>query len=275
MKITKNKQKTGAILSGGKYLLRLALILLLVVPMRLSAQKITLTGVVVDAANDPIIGANILIKGSTSGTITDFNGAFSIDVAVSDVLVISYIGMNPQEVTVGSSRNIRVVLIEDTKTLEEVVVIGYGTQKKKDLTTAVSSVSGEEITERPIISAVQALQGKAAGVQVIQPSGKPGAGLFIRVRGSTSISSSNEPLYVVDGTPTNDISNLNPSDIENMSILKDASSAAIYGSRAANGVVLITTKRGTKGEAQISLNSYFGFSKVGKNVTYTEHDSVL
>ena len=107
MKITKNKQKTGAILSGGKYLLRLALILLLVVPMRLSAQKITLTGVVVDAANDPIIGANILIKGSTSGTITDFNGAFSIDVAVSDVLVISYIGMNPQEVTVGSSRNIR------------------------------------------------------------------------------------------------------------------------------------------------------------------------
>ncbi|MEA4984857.1 TonB-dependent receptor SusC [bioreactor metagenome] len=267
MKITKNKQKTGAITSDGKYLLRFALILLLVVPMGLSAQKITLTGVVVDTANDPIIGANILIKGTASGTITDFNGAFSIDVAVSDVLVVSYIGMIPQEIAVGNSRNIRVVLTEDTRTLEEVVVIGYGTQKKKDLTTAVSSVSGEEIAERPIISAAQALQGKAAGVQVIQPSGKPGAGLSIRVRGSTSISSSNEPLYVVDGTPTNDISNLNPSDIENMSILKDASSAAIYGSRAANGVVLITTKRGSKGESQISLNSYFGFSKVGKTLS--------
>lgn len=266
MKITKNKLKMGVILSDSKYLLRFALILLLFVPIRLSAQKITLTGVVVDEANDPIIGANVLLKGTTSGTITDFDGIFSIDVAVGNVLVISYIGMNPREVTVGTSNNIRVVLNEDTKTLEEVVVIGYGTQKKKDLTTAVSSVSGEEIAERPIISAAQALQGKAAGVQVIQPSGKPGAGLSIRVRGSTSISSSNEPLYVVDGTPTNDISNLNPSDIENMSILKDASSAAIYGSRAANGVVLITTKRGKKGEAQITLNSYFGFSKVGKTL---------
>ncbi len=266
MKITKNKLKMGVILSGSKYLLRFALILLLVVPIRLSAQKITLTGVVVDEANDPIIGANVLLKGTTTGTITDFDGIFSIDVAVGDVLVISYIGMNPREVTVGTSNNIRVVLTEDTKTLEEVVVIGYGTQKKKDLTTAVSSVSGKEIAERPIIAAAQALQGKAAGVQVIQPSGKPGAGLSIRVRGSTSISSSNEPLYVVDGTPTNDISNLNPSDIENMSILKDASSAAIYGSRAANGVVLITTKRGKKGEAQITLSSYFGFSKVGKTL---------
>lgn len=266
MKITVKKQKTRMFAALCKRSLWYALIAMLALPLALPAQRITLTGVVVDASNEPIIGANVLIKGTTTGTITDFDGIFTIDAAAKDVLVVSYIGMNPKEITVGTSNNIKVVLTEDTKTLEEVVVIGYGTQKKKDLTTAVSSVSGKEIAERPIIAAAQALQGKAAGVQVIQPSGKPGAGLSIRVRGSTSISSSNEPLYVVDGTPTTDISNLNPSDIENMSILKDASSAAIYGSRAANGVVLITTKRGVKGNSQINLNSYFGFSKVGKTL---------
>lgn len=266
MKITEKKHKTRMFAGRCKRSLWYALIAMLALPLAMSAQKSTLTGVVVDAANEPIIGANVLIKGTTTGTITDFDGIFTIDAAVNDVLVISYIGMNPKEVMVGTSNNIKVVLTEDTKTLEEVVVIGYGTQKKKDLTTAVSSVSGKEIAERPIIAAAQALQGKAAGVQVIQPSGKPGAGLSIRVRGSTSISSSNEPLYVVDGITTTDISNLNPSDIDNMSILKDASSAAIYGSRAANGVVLITTKRGEKGNSKISFNSYFGFSKAGKTL---------
>jgi TonB-linked SusC/RagA family outer membrane protein len=247
---------------AGKWLI----LLLWLFTMQLMAQKNPVSGLITDGDGEPVIGANVLIKGSTTGTITDINGKFTLEVSPADVLIFSYIGMNPQEMQVGNNRNFRITLQENTKNLEEVVVIGYGTIKKKDLTTAVSSVSEKEIAERPIISAAQALQGKAAGVQVVQPSGKPGVGMSVRVRGSTSLNSGNDPLYVVDGIPTTDISNLNPTDIENMQILKDASSAAIYGSRSANGVVLITTKKGSIGEGKISFNAYYGVSQIGKTI---------
>lgn len=242
------------------------LIVGLILASSLWAQQTTIVGVVKDASNVPIIGANILVKGGNSGTITDVDGKFSLNAKPNDVLVVSYIGMSSLEIQIGNRKSVDIVLSEDTKALNEVVVIGYGTVLKKDLTTAVASVSEKEIAERPIISAAQAMQGKAAGVQVIQPSGKPGVGMSVRVRGATSLNSGNDPLYVVDGIPTTDISNINPTDIESMQILKDASSAAIYGSRSANGVVLITTKRG-KTDGQIQFSSYYGVSQIGKTIS--------
>ncbi len=240
--------------------------LILILQTNLYAQKTTIQGVVVDGKNEPIIGANVLIKGTGNGTITDIDGNFKIDASVKDVLVFSYIGMISQEITVGTEKRMRVVLQESAKSLEEVIVVGYGTSKRKDLTTSVSSVSTKDITERPIISAAAAIQGKAAGVNVVQPSGEPGAGLVVRVRGNTSISASNDPLYVVDGVPMSEINFLSPNDIESMQILKDASATAIYGSRAANGVVLITTKQGVKGEAKISLSARAGVTNVVKQL---------
>jgi len=235
-------------------------------PLNLLAQKATIAGQVVDSKNEAIIGANVIIKGTSIGTITNIDGQFTLEAASTDVLVFSYLGMNKQEVTVGSSKNIRVIMTEDSKALDEVVVVGYGSVKKKDLTTSVSTVSTKDISERPIISAASAIQGKAAGVTVIQPSGEPGAGMVVRVRGNTSISASNDPLYVVDGVPMSEINFLSPNDIESMQILKDASSAAIYGSRASNGVVLITTKMGAKGEAKISFNAHAGITQVVKQM---------
>jgi len=236
------------------------------VPQIFYAQKTTVTGTVVDVKNETIIGANIIVRGTTNGTVTDFDGKFSIEVSPKDVLMISYIGMNPQEITVGSQKNLRIVLLENAKSLDEVIVVGYGTAKRKDLTTSVSSVSTKDIGERPIISAAAAIQGKAAGVTVIQPSGEPGAGMVVRVRGNTSITASNDPLYVVDGIPMNEINFLSPNDIESMQILKDASGTAIYGSRASNGVVLITTKQGKKGIAKVSFNSHVGITQVVKQM---------
>ena len=213
------------------------------------AQKQTITGRIIDINNEAIIGASILEKGTTNGTITDFDGKFSLEVSSKSTLIISYIGYKTQEIK--ASPNMEVTLSEDNEVLEEVVVIGYGTVKKRDVTTAVSSVSTKDIQQRPLISAGQALQGKAAGVSVMQPTGQPGGEMSIRVRGTTSFNGSNDPLYVVDGVPVDNLKFLSPNDISSMQILKDASSAAIYGSRAANGVVLITTKAGEKGEAKV------------------------
>lgn len=241
----------------------LPLLVIIVMPLALSAQKTTITGVVVDSNNEPVIGATVLIKGTTTGTVTNYEGKFTIEASSNDVLVVSYIGMVPQEIKVGNSKNINVVLKEDIKILSEVVVVGYGTQKKKDLTTAVSTVSAEDFNVRPIVSAGQAIQGKAAGVQVIQPNGAPGGETVIRVRGTTSFNGNSDPLYVVDGVPVDNINFLSPNDIENINILKDASSAAIYGSRAANGVVIITTKQGKSGESKIAFNAQL----TAKNVT--------
>ncbi|MEM9868783.1 MAG: TonB-dependent receptor plug domain-containing protein, partial [Bacteroidota bacterium] len=218
-----------------------------------------ITGTVSDS-DGPLAGASVVVKGTINGVSTDFDGNFSIEASPSDVLLISYIGYTPKEIPVGDQTQIDVNLEAGNK-LDEVVVIGYGTQRKSDLTGSVSSVSSEEITQIPTSRVDQVLQGRAAGVQVTQASGAPGAGTAIRVRGGNSITGSNEPLFVIDGivVGTNfNLNNINPNDIQSLEILKDASSIAIYGSRGANGVVLVTTKsgRGRAGKPQVSVNVF-------------------
>ncbi|MEQ8422957.1 MAG: TonB-dependent receptor [Arenibacter algicola] len=220
----------------------------------------TVKGVVTDASG-PIPGANIVIKGTTTGTVTDFDGNFEIAVDTGNVLVISYIGYVTQEINYTGQATIDVLMQEDAALLEEVVVVGYGKSvKKEDLTGAVSVVGSKELEKSPLINVDQALQGRASGVQLTQNSGAPGAGLKIRVRGSNSITGSNSPLVVVDGLIDVDINSVNPSDIQSISVLKDASSSAIYGNRAANGVIIITTKKGASGKSIIEFGSYVSFS---------------
>ncbi|MDO4782272.1 MAG: TonB-dependent receptor [Capnocytophaga felis] len=224
------------------------------------------TGTVNDDTGMPLSGVSVMVKGTTKGTSTDFNGKFELkDVPQGAILEFSFIGFKTIDVRV-TGNTVNVKMQEETEELEEIVVIGYGTQKKGDVTTAITSVSTKDIDQRPVTSAAQAIQGRAAGVQVVQPSGAPGAGLSVRIRGNTSVSASNDPLYVVDGVPVQDINNIAPTDIQDMQILKDASSSAIYGSRAANGVVLITTKQGKQGEAKISVNSYIGMSSIANKI---------
>ncbi|MFT3738344.1 MAG: TonB-dependent receptor [Breznakibacter sp.] len=232
------------------------------------AQQKNVQGSVTDAqTGESMPGVSVLQKGTTNGTVTDINGKYELTVTSDNAtLIFSFIGYQTVERVVEGAGVISVAMVEETTALDAVVVIGYGTTKKKDLTTAVVSVSDEDIKNRPIMSAAQAIQGKAAGVMVVQPSGKPGVGMTLRVRGSTSINASNEPLYVVDGFPTSDISNINPTDIESMQILKDASSSAIYGARASNGVVLITTKRGKTGEAKVTFEMQQGITQIGKTI---------
>src|SRR5690554_5860213 len=229
-------------------------------------NSISVSGVVTDVSGEPLPGVNIVEKGTTNGVITDFYGNYSIEVMSNEsVLVFSFMGFSSTERVVGSNRTINVVLEEDQKLLDEVLVVGYGTVSRKDVTTAVSSVSVQDMDERPIVSAAQAIQGKAAGVNVYRPSGAPGGGMVIRVRGATSFNGSNDPLYVVDGVPVDNINFLSPMDIANIQILKDASSAAIYGSRAANGVVLITTKQAGTG-AKVSANVQYGVNRISNQI---------
>ena len=234
--------------------------------LHLFAQSRLITGKVVDADGNTIPGVTIQLIGFTKGTITDVNGLFQINAEKGGILKFSFVGYISQEVKIEDQPAINIVLKESVNQLNEVVVIGYGTVKKKDLTTAVSVVDEKDMADRPIVSAAQGLQGKAAGVQVIQPSGKPGSDMTVFVRGTTSVLAGNEPLYVVDGVPTTDIKGLNPNDISSMSVLKDASSASIYGARAANGVVTITTFRGQENTPVIKFNTYIGFSWLGKTI---------
>jgi TonB-linked SusC/RagA family outer membrane protein len=253
----------------------LSFLLMLFVVGSAMGQQRTVTGTVVEADGDfPLPGVNILIKGTTQGTFTDGDGKYSIQVSGPDaVLVFTLVGYTNQEIRVGDRTTIDVRLAEDVKTLGEVVVVGYGEQDRKTLTSSISSVSSKDIQGLPMASPDQMMQGRAAGVQVSSSSGTPGGGMFIRVRGSTSINASSDPLYVVDGIPivsdnqsavglggqiTNPLADLNPADIESMEILKDASATAIYGARAANGVVLITTKRGSVQKAKVEISSYIG-----------------
>lgn len=249
----------------------LFLLLMLCSSISVFAQQITVSGKVTDSNQEPIIGASVLEKGTSNGMITNMDGNFSLKAAPNATLIISYIGYQTVEIK-ATTKPLSIELKDDSELLDEVVVIGYGTMQKKDVTTSVTSVSTKELNERPIISTGAALQGKAAGVQITQPNGLPGQEMVIRVRGNSSISASNDPLYVVDGVPMTDIGYLSPNDIESMQILKDASSAAIYGSRAANGVVLITTKSGVKGEAKIAFNSFVGFSNVIKSMKSLNHE---
>ena len=224
------------------------------------------TGVVVDGTGEPVIGANVVVKGTTNGTITDFDGNYTIEGVPADgVLVISYIGYLSQEIPVGNQSAINVTLKEDTQTLDEVVVVGYGTQQKKDITGSVAVVDTKDLLASSGSSATQQLQGKAAGVYIGQ-SGSPGSQSMVRIRGINTVND-NGPLYVIDGVSTRnqDLSSLNPNDIESMQVLKDASSAAIYGAQAANGVILITTKKGTRsGQPKLTYDGYVGMQKTGK-----------
>ncbi len=232
------------------------------------AQTLTVTGVVMAQDEpDPVIGANVMLKGTTSGTITDFDGNFTIQAKTGDVLQVSFMGYKPFEVKVSNAGPIRVTLVPDNVQLQEVVAIGYGTMKKSDLTGAVSSVKAEDLQKTPLATVDQALQGKAAGVTVNANSGQPGAAAEVRIRGIGSVKSESTPIYVVDGVVLKDINFLTPSDIESMEIMKDASSTAIYGSQAANGVILITTKSGHKDrKAAISFNAYWGIQNRWKKL---------
>ena len=225
-----------------------------------------LTGTVTDAkTGETLIGVTILVKGTTQGTTTDVQGNFRLAadmVKPATILVFSYIGYTPAEITVGANTRLDVQLTPTSVMLDEMVVIGYGSIKKRNVLGAVSKVDSRELTKIPVAGIDQAMQGRAAGVQVTQNTGAPGEGVSVRIRGSGSINSSNDPLYIVDGIPTTDALNLlSPNDIENISVLKDASAAAIYGSRANNGVVLITTKKGSKGQAKVTYNGQFGFQR--------------
>ena len=223
------------------------------------AQGLTVTGVVMAQDEpDPVIGANVMVKGTTSGTITDFDGNFSIQAKVGDVLQLSFMGYKPQEVKVTSAGPLKITLVPDNVQLQEVVAIGYGVMKKSDLTGAVSSVDPEDLKKTNATRLDQALQGKVAGVTVTTNSGQPGEAATVRIRGIGSAIGGSDPIYVVDGVITDNIAFLAPSDITSTEILKDASATAIYGSRGANGVILVTTKNGTKGKANISFDASWG-----------------
>ena len=220
-----------------------------------------------DATGDPIIGASIVEKGNTSnGTITNLNGDFSLKVPANATLIVSYIGMKTQEIAIKGKNKIDVTLSDDTKALDEVVVIGYGTAKRKDITGSVATVSSEVLSAVPVASATEALQGKMAGVQITTTEGSPDAEMKIRVRGGGSITGDNTPLFIVDGFPVESISDIPASDIEDMTVLKDASSTAIYGSRGANGVILVTTKSGKEGKLSVSYNTYYSWKKMAKTL---------
>lgn len=245
----------------------------LLMALGIHAQNLTVTGKVVDNEGLEVIGANITLKGSAGiGTITNIDGKYTLNVnnASKDVLVFSYIGMKTQEVPVKGRKQINVTLLPDNKVLDEVVVIGYGTAKRSDLTGSVVSVKSEDLMQTPTSDVAQALAGRVAGVNIMQSEGAPGANVSIRVRGGISITQSNEPLYVIDGFPSEDgMSSLDPGEIESIDILKDASSTAIYGARGANGVVVITTKSGGKKndmKMSVKFDSYIGIKKVSKKL---------
>ncbi|HNM24909.1 MAG TPA: TonB-dependent receptor plug domain-containing protein, partial [Saprospiraceae bacterium] len=214
-----------------------------------------ITGTVVSDAGEPLIGVSIKVKGTTIGASTDEKGSFSLDAPEGSTLIFSYVGYETQEVALGASAVLRVVMTPAASQINEVVVVGYGTQKKKELTGSVSVLSSKDLENRGNTQFGYAMTGKAAGVQIIRSSGQPQSGFSMRVRGTASITSGSDPLYVVDGVPTYNVSEINPADIESISVLKDASSAAVFGSSGANGVVLITTKRGRNQKLQLNLNA--------------------
>lgn len=243
-------------------------------PAPLSAQEVTnetqntVTGTVSDINGEPLLGVNILVEGTDSGTITDEEGKYSISVTKGNRLVFSFLGYESQTITIQDQTTVDVVMNEEVSSLDEVVVIGYGTQRRSDLTGSVAQVGAREINEFPSTNVLQSLSGRAAGVQVSPTTGAPGAGLNVRIRGTNSIQGSNEPLYVVDGFPIfgNNPTILNNTDIESIEVLKDASATAIYGSRGANGVVLISTRQGVAGETRVDVDLSYGQQELRKKL---------
>lgn len=239
--------------------MRVTLLYLLVtmISFSISAQNVTVKGTVKDKTGETVIGASVVQKGNTgNGTITDIDGNFTLSVPNNTTLIISYVGMKTQEVALKGKKQINIVLEDDAQALDEVVVIGYGTAKKKDLTGAVSTVKGSDLAKVPVTNAAEALTGKLAGVQITTTDGSPDAEMIIKVRGGGSITGDSSPLYIVDGFPVSSISDIAPTDIEDITVLKDAASTAIYGSQGANGVILITTKGAKGGKTTVSYNGY-------------------
>ena len=236
------------------------------------AQSLTVTGKVIDSDGYEVIGGSITVKGTPgTGTVTDVNGNYSLKVndAFKDVLVFAYVGMTSQEIKVNGKSIINVTLKADAVMLDEVVAIGYATVKRKDLTGSVASVGSQELSKIPVSDVTQALSGRMAGVMVQQSEGAPGSSVSVRIRGGISITQSNEPLYVIDGFPSEDgMSTLDPAEIETIDVLKDASATAIYGARGANGVVVITTKNGSRsgGKATVTFDSYVGIKKIANKL---------
>ncbi|MDB5270803.1 MAG: hypothetical protein JWP58_3843 [Hymenobacter sp.] len=253
-----------------------------VLPAR-AVRDTPVTGRVTNAAGEGLPGVTVLVKGTTNGTATDVNGNFSLSAPEGSTLVFTSVGFVRQEVPVGTTTTFSIQLKDDTQALKEVVVVGYGTQTRQELTTSVASVSGAALARQPVAGFDQALQGQAPGVQVTAPSGAPGAGINVRIRGNASVSLNGSPLYVIDGVPVlpdyegsqelkvgnqrlNPLNTINPSDIESIDVLKDGAGAAIYGVRAANGVVVVTTKKGKVGQAQVGLSVYYGRQKLRKKL---------
>ena len=225
---------------------------------------IAVSGKVTDETGAGLPGVSVIVKGTTQGTTTDGTGGFRIAVPnATATLVFSFVGYGRREIVVGDQTTLTVALTPDDQTLNEVIVVGYGSQLKKEITGAVQTVSAQEIKDLPVSQIGQKLQGRLAGVQINQTTGKPGQGISIRIRGQQSVSAGSDPLYVVDGFPiTGSIGQINPDEIDDITVLKDAASTSLYGSRAANGVVLITTKKGKPGQTTISFNTYAGVQQV-------------
>lgn len=244
----------------------LVMFLTLALPLSASAQTITVRGTVTDPTGEPIIGATVMAEGTASGTSTDLDGNYTIKADAMGTLRISYIGYQTETIAIEGRNVINVTMKESASQLDELIVVGYGTMKKSDLTGAVGSIGGKDIKEVPVNNVGQALQGKIAGVNIVGGE-KPGDNVTIKVRGLGSINNS-DPLVVIDGVPTDlGLNAINPQDIERLDVLKDASATAIYGSRGANGVIMITTRKGVAGTSRLSVSANAAFSKVSKKIS--------
>ena len=239
---------------------KLCFALALILAQCMYAQNKTITGTVTDSKQEPLIGVNVMLKGnSTVGTITDIDGNYTLSVPSDKaVLVYSYIGYTSQEVTVGQQSTINILLKEDAQALDEVVVVGYGVVKKRDLVGSIASVKSQDITAVPTSNVLESMQGKIAGLDMTRSSGQPGSSFNFTIRGNRSLTASNAPLILVDGIAYGADIDINPNDVESIEVLKDASTTAIYGSRGANGVILVTTKKGKEGKVKVDLNAYWG-----------------
>lgn len=246
------------------------LLLCLAISLPAWAQKQPLTGVVLEANGEPVIGATVMEKGTSNGTSTDLDGKFALNVNPKGTLVISYVGYATQEIPVKGQSYIKVVLQEDSQMLDDLVVVGYGMMKKSDMTGAISSVNGDDLAKRTTTNPAEALQGKIAGVNVMKAGGNAGAGIQVKIRGVKTFGD-NEPLYIIDGFP-GDINAVNPQDIDSMEVLKDGAAAAIYGSVAANGVIIVTTKSGKKGDVKVDFSAYVSFTKIANKFKMLNSD---
>lgn len=262
-----NEKRQGALHLMRKFLRPSFVVLFLAITTMAFSQNKTVTGVIVDKAGEAIIGASVVVEGTANGSITDLDGRFTLsNVSDNASLKISYIGYKTQTVAVAAKTNFNITLLDDSEVLDEVVVIGYGSVKKSALTSAVSKMDSKGLENRPLARAETALQGQLAGVTVRTTTGEPGSDMQIRVRGAASVYANSDPLYVVDGVPITTLSGINPADIESIEVLKDAASAAIYGSRGSNGVVIVSTKKGKSGKPTISFNASYGIQKLEKKL---------